>query len=110
MATVREDEHGLYILINGARSRPGKISGYDHVYDMSDGGLKKGDKVKAYKQNGNQITTITLDGGKKIHWSSYPLDDPYRLHAQLSVEEKIKLRDSAQADLAALGLRIMKVR
>lgn len=109
MATVREDEHGLYILINGARSRPGNISGYDHVYDMSDGGLKKGDKVKAYKQNGNCITTITLDSGHKIYWSSYPMDHPYRLHAMLSREEKIKLRDEAQKEWAKMGLKIMKV-
>jgi len=69
MSRVREDERGLYIRLNGHKNRPGAVRGYDHVYDMSDGGLKAGDTVKAYHVTETPLIKINL-GHKKLYWHS----------------------------------------
>lgn len=60
LATVREDKDGIYINTGGYRFRPGGVRGYDHAYDMSDGGLTKGDKIKAAHIGGSPLCRIRL--------------------------------------------------
>ena len=68
MSTVREDDEGIYILLNGAKHRPGSVSGYAHCNRMDSGGLKKGDKVKASHVACTPTIRITLDDGTKLRW------------------------------------------
>jgi hypothetical protein len=68
---VRKDALGIYVRTNGAKYRPGKVAGYDHVFRMDDGGLIRGDRAivrhrsqsplckVAFKQNGKEII---------LHW------------------------------------------
>lgn len=69
MSLVREDEKGLYIILNGQKRRPGSVAGMDHVYDMSDGGLKAGDKVEAHHISQSDHIKIKLDNGRELVWS-----------------------------------------
>ena len=68
MSLVREDEKGLYIWLNGGKHRPGDVTGYDHVFDMSDGELEAGDKVKASIVSQAPLIRIRLDNGCKLYW------------------------------------------
>ena len=46
MTLVREDNKVLYVVIDTMVCRPREVSGYSHVYNMTDGGLKKAIKSK----------------------------------------------------------------
>lgn len=67
---VREDEKGIYIQHGGYIWRPGSVNGYEHIYDMHDGGLQKNDRVKPDHREGGPIVKIILDDGTVLHWSS----------------------------------------
>lgn len=73
MARVREDERGIFVIQNGLRFRPGPVNGYAHAYDMSDGGIKKGDMVKARHVSQSMLVRIRLDDGRVLHWYGEPL-------------------------------------
>jgi hypothetical protein len=62
---VREDEHGIYVVTNGEKYRPGGIPGYDHAYDMSDMGLKKGDRVWARHRAQSPLALVTRYRGER---------------------------------------------
>ena len=68
MTIVRQDEQSIYVIAGGYRARPGNVGGYDHAFDMSDGGLKKGDVVKARHVACSQLTKIRLSDGRMLHW------------------------------------------
>lgn len=68
MSTVHQDARGIYIITNGGIYRPGNVSGYAHAWDMSDGGLKKGDKVKTRAIGGSPIAKISLTDGTARYW------------------------------------------
>ena len=66
---VRKDEFGLYVVNNGTKYRPGKISGYCHVFNMTSGNIKCGDIVKVKNINQSPMCEITKDRVKLV-WSS----------------------------------------
>lgn len=57
---VREDEQGIYVVTNGSIYRPGDIAGYSHACDMSDGNLKKGDRVIVRHVSGTPTARIII--------------------------------------------------
>lgn len=65
---VREDEHGIFIRTGGYVFRPGAAGGFDAVRDMSTGGLKVGDHVKARHVASSEFCRIRLDDGRTLHW------------------------------------------
>lgn len=65
---VRKDDKGLYVIAGGYVARPGEVAGYAHAYDMSDGGLREGDRVKARHVSQTPLTEITPEDGKKLRW------------------------------------------
>lgn len=69
MSLVREDQYGVYIIINGSKHRPGNVVGYDHAFDMSDGGLRAGQKVKASSVSQSPLCRIKTDG-RVLYWAS----------------------------------------
>lgn len=75
MSLIRQDDQGIYLIANGSTYRPGKVSGYDHVYNMTDGGLKKGDKPIAKHVSQSALVKITLESGKILHWHVNGTDD-----------------------------------
>ena len=68
MTTVRKDGRGLYVITGGYKARPGPRLGYDHAFDMSDGGLCEGMKVKARHVSQMPYTRLTLEDGRKLVW------------------------------------------
>jgi len=42
---VKKDDEGLYVRIGEQKFRPGSVEGYDHQFDMRDGGLSEGQEV-----------------------------------------------------------------
>lgn len=68
MTVVREDEKGIFVQAGGYIARPGPTRGTSHAYRMDDGGLKKGDIVKARHMAGTQLTSVTLPDGRKTIW------------------------------------------
>ncbi len=77
MALVRRDAHGLYLRTGGYIFRPGPVIGFDHAYDMGDGGLMEGDRVRARHLAGSEIARIRTESGD-LHWSSIEPGDPRR--------------------------------
>jgi hypothetical protein len=70
---VREDSRGIYVIVNGGIYRPGDVAGYSHAYDMSDGGLKRGDRVQVRHVSQSPLARIrTAD--KELVWYLY--DEP----------------------------------
>lgn len=79
MSVVHEDDEGIFIKTGGYVFRPGGIVGSAHAYRMDDGGLRKGDRVKARHKGGTTLAAITLDDGTKRIWASqYEHDRPGR--------------------------------
>jgi hypothetical protein len=79
---VREDEHGIYVVTNGEKYRPGGIPGYDHAYDMSDMGLKKGDRVWARHKAQTSLALVTAPeqgvlAQRTVIWGSDYLHERY---------------------------------
>lgn len=68
MTLVRKDGRGLFVRAGGYIARPGNVAGYSHAYNMSDGGLKAGDRVKAHHKAQTPLTRITLDDDRVLHW------------------------------------------
>lgn len=68
MSVICQDSAGLFVKAGGYIARPGDVGGYSHAFDMSDGGLKKGDRVKASHMTGAPIVKLRLEGGKVLHW------------------------------------------
>lgn len=68
MAVIREDDRGLFVRAGGYRGRPGGVLGYDHALDMSDGGLKAGDRVKARHISQSPLIKLRLDDGRVLFW------------------------------------------
>ena len=68
LALVREDGKGLYLVAGGYKCRPGAAVGFSHAFDMSDGGLKPGMKVKARHVSQSPYNRITLEDGRKLVW------------------------------------------
>ena len=66
---VRSDDHGLFIITNGSRYRPGAVAGYDHAYRMDDGGLKVGDRVLVRNVPQTPLCKI-VHGETTLHWYS----------------------------------------
>lgn len=82
MPTVKQDERGIYLIAGGYPSRPGKVSGYGHAFNMDDGGLKIGDKVKAGHRSQTPLNVITLPDGSKRYWHhDYELYEKLRKEA-----------------------------
>lgn len=75
---IREDAKGLYVKNNRGDSdyRPGDVNGYAHAFDMSDGGLKKGDKPKADHVSGSPLLRIRLDDGRVLYWAPETMHKP----------------------------------
>lgn len=72
---IRKDERGLYIRGRFYKAgepdnpyRPGNVPGYDHVYDMSNGGLKEGDNPKTHHVAGAPLIKITLPD-RVLYWA-----------------------------------------
>jgi len=70
MTLVRQDDESLYIIVGGVTARPGAVNGYAHAMRMDDGGLVKGDKIKAKHVGGSELVCITLPEGEKTYWYS----------------------------------------
>jgi len=68
LTLVRKDAKGLYVRAGGYVARPGPVSGYSHAYDMSDGGLVEGNRVKARHWAQTPLTKIFLADGRVLHW------------------------------------------
>lgn len=68
LTLVRSDERGLFVRAGGYVARPGGVRGYDHAYNMSDGGLRTGDHVKAHHIAGSPIVKLRLSDGTVLHW------------------------------------------
>lgn len=75
--SVKRDDEGLYVKIGGTRYRPGAVDGYDHRFDMREGGVSDGDRIytteRGHKgpetgyQNDDNIRKIsTADGA--VYW------------------------------------------
>lgn len=75
--TVRGDEKGIFVYVNGGRYRPGAVSGVSRAYDMSDGGLKIGDRVVVRHVAQTPLAKI-VHGDRVLHWhvSDLPAVDP----------------------------------
>lgn len=71
MSVVRVDEKGLLIYLNGAKHRPGDISGYAHAHKMDAGGVKLGDKVKASHRSGTPTIRVQTPEGERIWANDY---------------------------------------
>lgn len=77
LRTIKEDNLGIYIS-HGCepcmgKARPGPISGWNHVYQCGDFGLKKGDKVKAHHRSQTSLMIIDLGDNVKRAWEiTYP--------------------------------------
>lgn len=72
MSVVRQDEKGIYVICDGSLARPGDVNGYSHAYDMSDGGLKKGDRIKARHIGGTPLVKVSAaDGETYRYWYMY---------------------------------------
>jgi hypothetical protein len=84
MSVIHGDVRGLCVIAGGYKARPGGVTGYDHAYDMSDGGLKIGDRVKARHVSGAPLIRITLADGRKLHWHT---DPTYDLAAQVRARQ-----------------------
>lgn len=75
---IYRDARGLYIRdrMGGTNHyRPGPVIGYAHAYDMSDGGLREGDKPKTHHVAGAELVKIRLDDGRVLYWASEYLHD-----------------------------------
>jgi hypothetical protein len=79
MPKVKEDDQGIFIQTGGYIFRPGDINGCAHAYEMDDGGLRKGDDVKARHVAGSQLAKLKLADGSVRYWGNHPLDDPHRV-------------------------------
>jgi len=72
---VRTDDKGIFIRVDDTKFRPGKVNGYDHVHDMTDGALKVGDPVRVFHRAGTPLCRVTLPNGKVLVWANdYLLD------------------------------------
>lgn len=71
MSKVWKDDIGLYVKAGGYMARPGDVNGYSHAYNMGDGGLAEGDKVKACHLGGSPLVKITTDAGIVLHWHTW---------------------------------------
>lgn len=73
---VKEDEHGIYITVDGMRMRPNrKLKHHDvlHEFDWSCNGLQAGDRVRTAWRVGSSgsFATITTREGKQLRWLGY---------------------------------------
>lgn len=75
--TVRGDKKGIFVYVNGERYRPGAVSGFSHAYDMSDAGLKIGDRVIARRVAQTPLAKV-VHGDRVLHWhrETVELHDP----------------------------------
>lgn len=64
---VRSDENGVFVRTGGHLFRPGSVSGLVRV-DMSDGGLRAGDEVRAGHVGGTTRCKVTTPTGADLHW------------------------------------------
>lgn len=75
MTLVRSDIWGLFVRAGGYIARPGNVRGFAHAFRVDDGGLKAGDKIKATHIGGAQLTRVVTQGGLKLHWFHYDMDN-----------------------------------
>lgn len=108
---VWKDEHGIYIKTGGYVFRPGGIRGYDHAYDMDDGGLKEGDTVKAHHMSQTRTAKLVLADGTFRHWGNHDVDDPDRNEniVPLTAEQKQAQKDMMSKIFGSSIKRIVKV-
>lgn len=97
MSKVKEDSDGLFIQTGGHIFRPGDVNGYYHAYEMDDGGLKKGDDVKARHLGGSQMAKLKLDNGSVKYWTTVPLDHYSRIKPD--VGQKTQFREMIDTGL-----------
>jgi hypothetical protein len=64
---VRADESGLYVRTDGRNFRPGEVTGVA-LADMSDGGLKVGDEVRAAHVATTTRARLTMPDGRILIW------------------------------------------
>lgn len=76
---VREDSEGVYINTGGYRFRPGNVGHYDAIFDMSDAGLKAGDRIKASHWAYSTLAKIHVNN-KVYYWHA---DDRYKYGMKL---------------------------
>ncbi len=76
---IRQDEKGLYIKGPFDLYRPGGVPGYDHVYDMSDGGLAVNDNPKTSYVAGTPLIKINLADNRLLYWAT---EYTHRLYAK----------------------------
>lgn len=77
---IRQDEKGLYIKGPFDLYRPGGVPGYDHVYDMSDGGLTVNDNPKTSYVTGTPLIKIKLADNRLLYWATEYTHNLYAKH------------------------------
>ncbi|HEX8350411.1 MAG TPA: hypothetical protein VF598_10655 [Hymenobacter sp.] len=102
MSKVKQDADGIFVQTGGYIFRPGGVNGHDHAVEMDDGGLSKGDDVKARHMGGTELAKITLDNGDVKYWHA-ALPDDHRRRENMSPPTAQELADRDQL-LAGLGI------
>lgn len=64
---VREDAQGLFVRADGRLFRPGHVNGLPRA-DMTDGGLRLGDEIKARHVSGTTRCRVTKADGSELFW------------------------------------------
>jgi len=77
MSVIRSDAHGLFVVAGGYCARPGAVGGYSHAYNMSAGGLKARDMVRAHHVAGSPLIKIKTHDGTVLHWHIDSKHDTY---------------------------------
>lgn len=67
MAIVREDARGIYVIEGNKNWRPGGVPGFDHIHNMTEGELKKGDEVRIHRPAG-PLCRIVTPAGVVLRW------------------------------------------
>lgn len=77
MSVIRQDSHGLFVIAGGYCARPGAVGGYSHAYNMTDGGLKAGDMVRARHIAGTPLIKLKLSPDVQLAWHIDSKHDTY---------------------------------
>lgn len=113
MTKVRQDTKGLYVKKDGAKARPGNVVGYDHAFDMSDGGLVVGDFVKTSHPAG-PITYLTLEDGHRLAWYRYEHDveikQRYKYQFELPNGRTVTVTDTTRDDAYIHAIQVLDER
>jgi hypothetical protein len=82
VSVVNRDKRGLYLEAGRKIYRPGAVRPHSETYDMGDGGLEKGQHVRAFPLPETSLVRIGFGAGssgghKELHWhEQQPLPPP----------------------------------